>query len=176
MGVAASKSAQEAMRATGASAASLVIGPVRRASDPQVVFYQLSHKFVDDERTIPPDSADIVYYTLAVGHHTGVIDCFDERMSCSLSTYESICALFSEGDARYKLEGVVRSGEIQVDRGNLAVLDAPVKEVLSSLGVGEDGEDTQRTEQRAWLTSFSAALDTIKADSVVYLMGRKRLP
>lgn len=176
-----SQAAREAMKATCASAESLVIGPVDKPTEPMVVFYQLGRKFVDDERSIPDGASEIMYYTLAVGHHTGVIDCFDEKLRCTLSEYEGVCALLPEGsDARYKLEGVLRSGEIQVDRDCVPVLDGPVREALAALGglddgVGREGGDG-RSVERAWLEGFSSCLAAIKSEPAVYLMGRTRMP
>lgn len=140
------------------------------ASD--VVFYQLGTKFVDNEREIPEDVSDIMYYTLAVGHHTGVIDCFEERIRCSEGTYDRIVALFEEGsDVHYKLDGVNRRGEIQVDKRHVPVLDRPVKQVLAGLQAsGKPGLETEIS----WLISFSEALDAIKQNPAIYLMGRKR--
>ncbi|WP_283170725.1 formate hydrogenlyase maturation HycH family protein [Curtanaerobium respiraculi] len=172
MGTAISSQAQKAMRAKHADPASLVIGPARAPQEPVVVFYQLSRKFVDNERSVDPDSTDIVYYTLAVGHHTGVIDCFSARLSCPLAQYRRICALVEDDAARYKLEGILRQGEIQVDQESLAVLDEPIARALEACGraQGADGEC------RAWLEEFSGMLQAMKRDRVLYLMGRERRP
>ncbi len=147
--------------------------------DKQAVFYQLGRKFVDDAREIPEESADVLYYTLAVGHHTGVIDCFEEVLRCPMAVYEGVCKLLPAGDARYKLEGILRSGEIQVDKTHVEKLDEPVRAAIDALhesGVSvEDGDDsTLQAQELAWLQGFDAALDAIKRDPVVYLMGRER--
>lgn len=42
---------------------------------------KLTRKFVDSAASIPDESTDVLYYTLAVGHHTGVIDCFERALS-----------------------------------------------------------------------------------------------
>ena len=39
-----------------------------------VVLYQLGTKFVDNDYSIPEESKDVMYYALAVGHRTGVVD------------------------------------------------------------------------------------------------------
>lgn len=74
----------------------------------EVVFYQLTKKFVDTEKSIPDDAQDVLYYTLAVGHHTGVIDCFEEQFRTPLTSYEEMVAAMPESDIRYKLEGMMR--------------------------------------------------------------------
>jgi hypothetical protein len=208
-------------------------------NDPrEVVFYQLTTKFLDNEREIPEKSSEILYYSLQVGHHTGIIDCFSEKLRCSYDTYlEVIEALPADSDARYKLEGIIRHTEIQVDKTHLAVLDKAVKQALTSPtadnattsvvphsmrdlngacpvqqnGVGlpaispaalssspvvpgltRDLASAQAVPQnlvglpasspalspeaQAWLTSFSALLDLIKAQPSIYLMGRAVLP
>lgn len=179
MGVAASQEARRAMEASGASEESLVIGPVRKPSEPMVVFYQLGRKFVDNENSIPKDSSDILYYTLAVGHHTGVIDCFDEKLSCTRPCFERVCSLLPEGDAaRSKLEYLLESGEIQVDKESVGKLDEPIKEALAEAErqAGEDDGDELDVQARDWLAAFSGCLDAIKRDPALYLMGRVRLP
>lgn len=87
-----------------------------------VVLYQLGTKFVDNDYSIPEESKDVMYYALAVGHHTGVIDCFEERLRCPLAVFEQAVGMLGEEAARYKLEGIVRSGEIQIDKSHLPVL------------------------------------------------------
>jgi hypothetical protein len=171
MEIAESKAAAEAMRAHHAQAASKVIGPAGREGAPRVVFYQLGRKFVDDEREIPKESEEVMYYTLAVGHHTGIIDCFDEKVSCPLDVYRNTVAMLPQGDARYKLEGILRSGEIQVDKSHVKTLDAPVKELLANL---EAQDDPAHAAARSWLAGFSASLDAISGNPAIYLMGRER--
>lgn len=173
MGIAASEEAAEAMRAHHACAESKVIGPTKTPDVPMVVFYRLSRRFVNTERSISKEASDIVYYTLEVGHHTGLIDCFDEELSCPLDTYRAICARFPEGgEARYKLEGILRSGEIQVDRSSVPQLEEPVAEVSARV---QDDPDAPAAE-KAWLAAFSKLIGQIKRDPVLYLMGRERMP
>ena len=40
-----------------------------------VVFSQLSRKFIDENDATPDAAQQVVYYSLAIGHHLGVIDC-----------------------------------------------------------------------------------------------------
>ena len=169
MGVAASTAAAAAMRATCASAESLVIGPVARPAEPMVVFYRLSYKFVDNESSVPDkDTSDIMYYTLAVGHHTGVIDCFGEGLSCPKPVYAEVCGLIADERARYKLGGILRSGEIQVGQEDLPTLLPAVREAL------ENGTPAPSEAALAWLRGFAALLEAMVADKVLYLMGRER--
>ncbi|WP_456307582.1 formate hydrogenlyase maturation HycH family protein, partial [Serratia quinivorans] len=45
-------------------------------SHAQVVFYSLSRKFVQEKKA-PPKAQEVIYYSLAIGHHLGVIDCLE---------------------------------------------------------------------------------------------------
>ena len=35
----------------------------------RAVFYQLTHKYVNKEQDIPEGSRQVIYYSLAIGHH-----------------------------------------------------------------------------------------------------------
>lgn len=41
----------------------------------KVVFSQLSRKFIDENDATPAEAQQVVYYSTAIGHHLGVIDC-----------------------------------------------------------------------------------------------------
>ena len=47
-----------------------------------VVFSQLSRKFIDENDATPDAAQQVVYYSLAIGHHLGVIDCLEAALSC----------------------------------------------------------------------------------------------
>lgn len=53
-------------------------------SHAQVVFYSLSRKFVQEKKA-PPKAQEVIYYSLAIGHHLGVIDCLEAKLSCPLA-------------------------------------------------------------------------------------------
>ncbi len=144
------------------------------ATSDQVVFYQLSRKFVDNDRSIPDEAKDVVYYTLAIGHHTGVIDCFDEKLRCPFLLFEQACACLEEGsDGRYKMEGILRSGEIQIEQSNLPAVMPAITDAIERLeGQGDDAA----ADVLAWLVSFKELLDVLAGDAAAYIMGRKRLP
>lgn len=144
----------------------------RAATGPQVVFYQLTHKFVDDERSIPEEAADVMYYTLAVGHHTGVIDCFEEKLRCGLDVFRRAVALLEEGgDARYKLEAVLRGGEVQIERQHAAMLQEGIASALD--GTPTDCEESL-AEEREWLSLLRDMLSSLEANGAAYIVGRRR--
>ena len=45
-----------------------------------VVFSQLSRKFIDENDATPDQAQQVVYYSLAIGHHLGVIDCLEAEL------------------------------------------------------------------------------------------------
>lgn len=139
------------------------------AAGPQVVFYQLTKKFVDTEESVPDDAQDVLYYTLAVGHHTGVIDCFEERFRCPLGVYKRLVGAFPEGDARYKLEGIARHGEIQIDKTHLAVM-------VPGLAAMRDERGSLDSEACAALDALTGAVDVLAREGAAYIMGRIRRP
>ena len=133
----------------------------------EVVFYQLSSKFVDNEREIPDESSEVLYYSLAIGHHTGIIDCFSEKFRCPYEAYlEVIEALPKEGKARFKLEGILRYGEIQVDKIHASFLLEAIKQLDS------EKQGNLSKEAQDWLRCFSESLESIKSSPAVYLMAK----
>ena len=139
--------------------------------DSRVVVYQLTTKLVDSEIDIPQDARDIMYYTLSVGHHTGVMDCFSERLSCPVETFRSVLDNISDGKARLKLEGILRFGEIQVDKSHLAVLKPAIKSTLRELYTRKD--TNPYSAEISWLSGFLELLDATERETAMYLMGRR---
>lgn len=137
----------------------------------RIVVYQLTAKLVDSEIDIPQDAQDIMYYTLSVGHHTGVMDCFSEKLSCSADTFQSILNNMSDSKARMKLEGILRFGEIQIDKSHLAVLKPAVKRALRELYVRKD--TNPYSAEISWMSDFLLLLDTVERETAMYLMGRR---
>ena len=134
-----------------------------------VVFYQLSVKFVDNEREIPEESREILYYSLQIGHHTGIIDCLSEKIRCPYSAFiEAVDALPHESAPRYKLEGIVRHGEIQIDKTHVGSLHPAIKDLLSKT----PSQYPFSEDAKAFLLAFSNALEAIREQPGIYLMGR----
>ena len=139
------------------------------AASPEVVFYQLARKFVDSESSVPDDAQDILYYTLAVGHHTGVIDCFEERLRMPLDVYEQLVACFPEGAARYKLEAIMRHWEIQIDSTNLEVLVPAFEDLKKGPAAGLEADGVREV-----FDGLCGMLAVLQANSAAYIMGRIR--
>ena len=83
-------------------AAEGVADPCLGHAPDQVVFYELTRKFVETEEDVPQEACDVLYYTLAVGHHTGVLDCFEPRLSVPVDVFYSLVDALPEGEARTK--------------------------------------------------------------------------
>lgn len=89
----------------------------------QVVFSQLSRKFIDENDATPAEAQQVVYYSLAIGHHLGVIDCLEAALTCPWDEYLAWIATLKAGsDARRKMEGVPKYGEIVIDFNHVQML------------------------------------------------------
>ncbi len=129
-----------------------------------IVFYQFNAKFLERTEDVPETSQQVVYYSLAIGHHVGVFDCFKPVLRCSKSFYDDLLALLpEEGEVRRKLAGLLRFGEITIDRSHTAML-RPALAAVSSRAPAEVA---------AWLAAFDGALAAIEQEPVIYLMGRR---
>jgi len=62
-------------------------------------------KFVASSDEMPEHSSQVMYYSLAIGHHVGVIDCLNVAFRCPLTEYEDWLALVEEEQARRKMLG-----------------------------------------------------------------------
>ena len=66
----------------------------------EIVFWTLRKKFVASSDEMPEHSSQVMYYSLAIGHHVGVIDCLNVAFRCPLTEYEDWLALVEEEQAR----------------------------------------------------------------------------
>lgn len=119
----------------------------------RVVFYQLTHKFVNQEQNIPESARQVVYYSLAIGHHVGVMDCFQSLMEVPLEEYRDWVSQLPEGSARRKMEGVLKWGEIEVNHTHAG-------EILPLL-------------HETWTEPLAGCLQTMLKEPALYLMIRK---
>jgi len=126
---------------------------------PKISVYQLRSKFVNKREDIPEDARQVVYYTLAVGHHVGVMDCFSSQVEIPLDEYTAWVRSLPEGPARTKLEGAVRWGEIEVNLSHVEML-LPHFEAA-------------QVEGPVWTQEFAHCLNDIKQEPAMYLMVRK---
>ena len=99
----------------------------------RAVFYQLTEKYANTDKDIPEDAQQVVYYSLAIGHHVGVLDCFQSLMEIPLDEYRDWIAQMPEGTARHKLEGLLNWGEIEINRSHAADLVPVLKDSRSKM-------------------------------------------
>ena len=102
-----------------------------------VVFYLLGKKFVEDKDDIPKDARDVIYYTLSMGHNTGVIDCFEPKLALTRHFYDELTDAMEEGDAKFKLTRIEKFGEIQILKEDVKMLSNAVRDACFD-GVTED--------------------------------------
>ena len=147
----------------------------------QAVFSELTRKFVETEDEVPEDARDVLYYTLSVGHHTGVMDCFEPRLACPVGVFRAIVEGIPEGGARFKLEALERFGEIQIDKGSAPLLLDAVPPLMSDLGfrgsakAGIDFLDPDfgmHSQELAFLMRFEELLERVRDVPAVYVTGR----
>lgn len=130
----------------------------------KVVFYALSRKFMERQEDVPPEAKQVMYYSLAIGHHIGVIDCLKTILECPFSAYAEWVARIADLDARRKLEGVLKFGEICIDATHTQLLARALDEAVPAFGA----------EERGWSERLMDALRAIQAEPAMYLMVRTR--
>lgn len=131
-----------------------------------IVFYRLGAKVVEREEDIPDNARQVVYYSLAIGHHVGVFDCFKPVLRCSGALYDGVlAALPAAGAARRKLAGLLTFGEIAVDKSHVALLRPALAQARAGTA----------DAVAAWMDGFDLSLAAIEREPAIYLMGR-RLP
>jgi hypothetical protein len=129
----------------------------------RAVFYQLTHKYVNTDKDVPEDAQQVIYYSLAIGHHIGVLDCFQSLMEIPLEDYRNWIAQMPAGKARHKLEGLLNWGEIEINRSHVGDLVPVLKESLPNM----DAAGTHCTGV------LLGCLQNMVAEPALYLMVRK---
>lgn len=130
----------------------------------RIVFYQLSHKFVDDRADIPENARQVVYYALAIGHHIGVMDCFASLMEIPCPEFERWVGRLPAGTVRRKLEGVLKWGEIEITHHHAGELLPVLEGALPQMDAAEAG----------WAARLASSARQMLAEPALYLMVRRR--
>src|SRR3990170_5881477 len=131
----------------------------------RAVVYQLTRKYVNNEKDIPEKARQVIYYSLAIGHHVGVLDCLQRLMEIQLDEYRNWIDLFPEGSGRHKLEGLLKWGEIEVNRSH-------TRELLPLLN---GSLDLSNSSQKKWTNLLIQQLNLMEKEPAIYLMLRKCL-
>lgn len=129
----------------------------------KVIFYRLGQKFLERREDIPSEAKQVVYYSLAIGHHIGVIDCLQPVLECPLEAFEAWIAKLA-ADARGKLEGIGKWGEINVDASHASML-------IAALEAARPGFDEA---EAAWADRLLESLQAMLAEPAVYLIAKRR--
>lgn len=130
----------------------------------RVIFYALGRKFVQEKKS-NPEAQQLIYYSLAIGHHIGVIDCLDEKLSVPLSSYKSWIEKLPAGEtARQKLEGLLKFGEIIIDSTHIHMLALALDRALNNMN----------DEEKNWSKALIDLLGMIEAEPAIYLMVRRQ--
>ncbi|OOH88799.1 formate hydrogenlyase maturation protein HycH [Pasteurellaceae bacterium 15-036681] len=130
----------------------------------KVIFYLLNQRFVDNDDQIPEAAKEVMYYSLAIGHHTGVIDCFKKIIIADYDDYQAFVDIFPEGEARRKLYGLIRFGEIVIDSSHVNLLAKALDE--------NKGKMNER--HREWAEILLDTLASIQKEPVMYVMVKRR--
>ncbi len=120
----------------------------------------------------------MLYYTLAIGHHTGVIDCLEPRLATSRVVFSDVLAALGTGEAADKLRGIERFGEIELKKEHVPLLKPAVLAALEGCGtVPEPGTAAAglvvAADVPSWLEEFLFLLDEVQCEPAVYAMGRR---
>ncbi len=129
-----------------------------------ITFYQLTHKIINNQEGIPENARQVMYYSLAIGHHVGVMDCLSVMLEIPQEAYRQWVARLPEGAGRSKLEGVLRWGEIEINRGHAGELASallPAVPVMSAV-------------EAQWAIALIQCLKKMIEEPALYLMVRNR--
>ncbi len=130
----------------------------------KVVFSQLSRKFIDENDATPAEAQQVVYYSLAIGHHLGVIDCLEAALTCPWQDYLAWISTLETGtEARRKMEGVPKYGEIVIDFNHVQMLAHAF----------DNARAAQTPQQQEWSKLMLSMLHDIHQESAIYLMVRR---
>ncbi|RLM23891.1 formate hydrogenlyase maturation protein HycH [Brenneria alni] len=128
----------------------------------QVIFYALSQKFLDTKDKVPEQAQQVMYYSLAIGHHVGVIDCLKRVLVCPQADYQRWIGQLAEGEAKRKMAGLLKFGEITIDSGHTQLLGR----AFGSLPAGQDNYPD-------WTKTLLDYLAAIEQETALYLMVKR---
>jgi hydrogenase-4 component J len=132
--------------------------------EPQIAFYRLSQKIVNNQESIPEDARQVMYYSLAIGHHIGVMDCFSELMVVPAENYKLCLDRLPDGEGRRKLEGALQWEEIEINRSHVDELLPALNTLLTTM----NGSDSK------WVKTMIQCLQEMVAEPALYLMVKMR--
>lgn len=129
----------------------------------EIVFWTLRKKFVDSHVCVQEKKREVMYYSLAMGHHVGVIDCLTVALRCPVAQYQAWISLIGDGPARRKMAGVFTFGEIMIDASHTATLTPAFAALAKDAG----------SPYRALSLQLLRLLAGIVREPAIYLMAKK---
>lgn len=101
----------------------------------EMVVYQVAKRFVDNEDSASDEATSIVYYALGIGHHTGIIDCFEERLRCPISVFMDVVERATEDAVTVSVEDdfVIEGSDGTVVEKEIAAAGTPSSVLASKL-------------------------------------------
>lgn len=135
----------------------------RFVADALAKFLKIHAREVSFDAT-PAEAQQVVYYSLAIGHHLGVIDCLEAALTCPWDEYLAWIATLEAGsEARRKMEGVPKYGEIVIDINHVPML----------ANAFDKARAAQTSQQKEWSTMLLSMLHDIHQENAIYLMVRR---
>ena len=132
----------------------------------QVVFWSLRQKFVDSDEDMPAKTQQVVYYSLAIGHHVGMIDCLKAELTCDLARFRKWIAHLPESEARRKMRGLLNFGEITIDATHTHLLANAFAHVRENAAM----------PYCEWSARLITLLQEIEREPAIYLIVRRQSP
>lgn len=124
-----------------------------------IAFYGLQSKYVNRDADIPDGARQVIYYSLAIGHHVGVLDCFTCLFRVPVDEFQAWVSQLPPGAGRAKLHGILVFGEIEINHSHLKLLSPLLQ--------------TTQSEKPEWLDKFNTCLQNMIQEPAYYLMVRK---
>ena len=130
----------------------------------KVIFYLLNQRFVENDKQVPEQAQQVMYYSLAIGHHVGVIDCFKKLLICDYEDYQKFVESFPEGEARRKFAGLMKFGEIVINSSHVNLLAKAMDENKANFA----------PQYQQWVEILMDTLASIQREPVMYIMVKRR--
>lgn len=132
-------------------------------NEAKAVFWSLRQKFLDSDDDMPAQAQQVMYYSLAIGHHVGVIDCLNTELSCPLAQYQTWIEQFPEGEAQRKMLGLLTFGEITIDSTHTSLLANALAPLIAN----------QPAPFSEWSAKLLSLLTEIEREPAIYLIVKK---
>ncbi len=127
-----------------------------------VVFYRLGRRVLD--RDVARGAEHVVYYSLAMGHHTGEVDTLAPMLTVPYERYVAGVETLGPSEAKRKLDDVRRLGEITIDAADIPLLRPALQAALPALD--REGAD--------WARALDVTLQEMEHEPALYLIVRRR--